>query len=126
MKKVAVVEKTREDDTDVGSSEINSIEVKSIKAEDKCTIDHAQATVEQIARLQKLLGDNDDLFAKHDYDKGRTDLIQARINVTNETPIRKKPYAVPLALREAVKKQIEDFTKNGIIKKVIHLGHSHW
>ena len=114
---IGIIEKTSEADIDINLSELNHIELNNIKAEDKCVIHHAQATADQIAQLQKLLEDNDDLFAKHDYDIGRTELIEARIKVTNETPIRKKPYAVPLALREAVKKQIEDLVENGVIRE---------
>ena len=71
----------------------------------------------KLGYCKKLINDNDDLFAKHDYDIGRTDYLKARIKLNDETPIRKKPYPVPLALREAVDKQIKDLVENGIIRE---------
>ena len=116
---VAMVEHIQEADI-ISSSHINNnhgvIEVNTINSDDKCVIHNDLATSRQIELIQTLIDANDDLFAKHDYDIGRTDLIEARIKLTDETPIRKKPYSVPLVLRDQVKKQIGDLVDNGIIR----------
>ena len=55
-----MIEKTSEED--INDTTLMVIEVNSISANDKCVMHNEHATQEQIAQLQKLLDDNDDLL----------------------------------------------------------------
>ena len=48
---------------------------------------------------------------------GRTNVIEHRIILTTDKPIRQCPYRIPQAYREKVKKEIEEMEENGIIRK---------
>jgi hypothetical protein len=48
---------------------------------------------------------------------GCTNLAEHNIDTGDTRPIRQKPYRIPFARREAVKKEKEDMLKNGIIKQ---------
>ena len=47
---------------------------------------------------------------------GCTDLIQHKIELISEEPFRKRPYVIPHALRETMKKEIDDMLTNNIIE----------
>ena len=79
-------------------------------------INDSLITEKEKQQLIDLLDENEDLFAKHDYDIGRTELIEARIKTSDEIPIRKKPYGVPLALRDKVDQQINQLLQHGVIR----------
>ena len=90
--------------------------VDSSDSEGGYNINTEHVTPAQLIELSELIEANADLFAQHDYDIGRTDLLEARIKTTDEIPIRRKPYAVPLALRDQVNQQIHELVQNGIIR----------
>ena len=39
---------------------------------------------------------------------GETDVIQHRVNLTHDTPIRSKPYPLPKALREELWNEVDN------------------
>ena len=79
-------------------------------------------TAEQNKQLKDLLDQNSDIFAKHDFDLGKTDLMHARIDTGNADPVRKKPYRIPFAYRSEVKDQIQEMIK----AKLISPSNSEW
>ena len=66
-------------------------------------------------RIKELLEKHSDIFAKHDYDLGRTNLIEAHIETGDARPIRKRMFRTPFAHREEVKRQIHEMLKAGLI-----------
>jgi transposase InsO family protein len=79
-------------------------------------------TPDQHQQLVELLKRNTDIFAKHDFDIGRTNLMKAKIETGNSYPVRKKPYRTPFAYREEVKEQIDEMLK----AKLISPSNSSW
>ncbi|BFZ02581.1 hypothetical protein BsWGS_05620 [Bradybaena similaris] len=48
---------------------------------------------------------------------GKTTSIQHKIVLTSDTPVRSKPYPIPLHYREAVQKEIQELLQLGIIEE---------
>ena len=46
---------------------------------------------------------------------GKTDMIEHKIELTDNNPVRSRPYPLPCALRENLKREIEDMLSLGII-----------
>jgi transposase InsO family protein len=46
-----------------------------------------------------------------------TDLVEHEIHVGNARPIKRPPYKVPYALRDEMKRQVDDMLKRGIIRE---------
>ena len=46
---------------------------------------------------------------------GRTDLVDLELTLTDDTPIRSKPYPVPLAKEHVIEEEISEMLKSGII-----------
>ena len=69
---------------------------------------------EQKNKLQNLVNEFSDVFSNQ---PGRTNVIEHRIILTTNKPIRQCPYRIPQAYREKVKKEIEEMEENGIIRK---------
>ncbi len=66
-------------------------------------------------QLIELLDRNDNIFAKHDFDIGQTNLMEADLNLENETPIRTKPFRTPFAYRVEIQNQLSEYLKAGLI-----------
>ena len=48
---------------------------------------------------------------------GTTSLIEHRVNLTSSTPVRTRPYVVPFAVRESLRKDIEEMLDMGVIRQ---------
>ena len=48
---------------------------------------------------------------------GKTDMIEHKIELTDNNPVRSRPYPLPYALRENLKREIEDMLSLEIIRK---------
>ena len=48
---------------------------------------------------------------------GKTDMIEQKIELTDNNPVRSRPYPLPYALRENLKRKIEDMLSLGIIRE---------
>ena len=48
---------------------------------------------------------------------GTTDLVQHRIKLTSDEPVRSRPYPVPYSMRESLRKDIADMIKMGVIRE---------
>jgi len=79
------------------STKLKSCDVKKY---DKPTVNSPNLTPEERKRFTKLLRKYDHLFAKHEYDLGKTHIIEHEIPLLDETPIKQRPYKIPYALQE--------------------------
>lgn len=79
-------------------------------------IEKVSVPEEYRAQMEKLLRDNEDLFAATDLELGRTDAIKMKIDTGDHPPIRVKPYRTPLNKRPVVDKAIEDMLVADIIR----------
>jgi len=82
---------------------------------DLVDLKHSGLDKTQEQSLLKLLNEYDDLFAKHDYDIGRTDIIRHSIEIPDTKPIYQRPYRLPASRKEIVEKSISNMLDHGII-----------
>ena len=47
---------------------------------------------------------------------GETDLIQHQIKLTDETPIRCKPYPLPYAMRDELRNEVDTILEIGVVR----------
>jgi hypothetical protein len=86
---------------------------------------HPCETHEDVQFGENLLGDQkkqaSDLiqqFQEIFTDKpGRTNLVEHRVCLTSEDPIRSKPYSVPYTVRESLKNEIREMMRLGVIRE---------
>ena len=48
---------------------------------------------------------------------GKTDMIEHKIELTDNNPVRSRPYPLPYAMRENLKREIQDMISLGIIRE---------
>lgn len=72
-----------------------------------------ELTVEENKQLQELLSEYEDIFS--DVPKV-TNIIEHKVITKTDEPIYKRPYPVPYALRDKVKKEIDDMLAAGIVE----------
>ncbi|XP_072048962.1 LOW QUALITY PROTEIN: uncharacterized protein [Amphiura filiformis] len=63
--------------------------------------------------VKRILGDYKDVLTDI---PGKTNLGEHKINLTDNEPVRKKPYPIPHALRVKVKQEVQSMMKMGIIE----------
>ena len=68
---------------------------------------------EEKRQVEALLVEFSDIFTDV---PGLTDLVQHKIVLTDDEPVRKKPYPIPYALREAVRSEVGEMLQLGIIE----------
>ena len=56
------------------------------------------------------------LFAEHNLDLGRTDVVKHQINKGDSRPIKQQPKRIPAHLTEQVSKNIDEMLAEGVIK----------
>ena len=47
---------------------------------------------------------------------GETDVIQHRVKLTDDTPIRCKPYPLPYAMREELWNEVDSMLEMGVVR----------
>ena len=67
----------------------------------------------QRAQLQNLLEEYEEVFRNQ---LGRTSMAEHRIITENASPIRLPPYRIPHAHRNAVRVELDEMLKDGIIE----------
>ena len=78
------------------------------------SIEHA--TTDQASIIKSLLIEFQDIFSKHPYDVGHTDLVQHTINVGDARSIKQAPRRLPPTKRVEVLNEIEKMHKAGLIQ----------
>lgn len=73
--------------------------------------------IHQRERLLKLLLSYSDIFSKSMETIGESDLIQPRIELMHEEPVRVRPFKTPQALKPILKEQLDQLLKAGIIRE---------
>ena len=118
LKKGNVVARVEALDQEINVNEVVSVVEPINEKSENLKLDRSSyplLTDEQFWQLQNLLTENHDVFAKHSWDLGKTNLITGHIDTGNHPPVRMKPYRTPIAYREEVSKQIDSMLKAGII-----------
>ncbi|GBN55760.1 Retrovirus-related Pol polyprotein from transposon 17.6 [Araneus ventricosus] len=111
---LASVEPVYEDSREEYINVINSNDKNDINWEEKLNLDNLGG--EERAKLLSLLNKYKSVFAQSLKDLGSCDIVQHEINLTDNLPVRQKPYRVPYALKDEMKKQINTLLDAGIIQ----------
>lgn len=77
---------------------------------------NSNPTHTQRSALIDLFKEFHDIFAKSDSDLGKANLVEHHINTGDATPIKQKPYRIPLNLRYAVKQEINRMLDIGVVE----------
>ena len=72
--------------------------------------------IQNDVNIQNILKEYDDIFMKHKWDVGKTELIKHEI-LTNSKPIVMNPRRQPYHLIEKINKNVQEMEDNGIISK---------
>ena len=68
---------------------------------------------EQKRKIHNVFLDHQNVFAKDEFDIGRTNLVEHTIDTGNSRPVKQPPRRMPLAFAGEDRKAIEKFTKQG-------------
>ncbi|GBM50226.1 hypothetical protein AVEN_82178-1 [Araneus ventricosus] len=72
---------------------------------------------EQRTAVKELLQEFQNLFSTSDFDVGRCNMTQHRINTGNHPPIKQYPRRLPLAKKEEAERLVKEMVDNGIIEE---------
>ena len=81
--------------------------VQNVKLGDKLTKTQQEEMMNTLSRHEEVCLDI----------PGKTNIIKHKIELTENNPIRPRPYPLPYAMRENLKKEIEDMLSLGIIRE---------
>lgn len=104
-------------------SENNLKSVGSVLNEPVCpkniNLDDLQMKQEHKYRsdIEKVILENQDLFASKDSDLGHTDTVKMKIDTGNNPPIRLRPYRTPLQNTETIDNAIDEMLDAGVISR---------
>ena len=73
-------------------------------------------STEEQTRIRKLLIQYQDVFSKHEFDLGRTHLVEHRIDTGDAKPIAQPPRRVPFAFADAEKERIEKMLEAKLVR----------
>ena len=78
------------------------------------TIDHVNVNPElSVVQIRELLCEFSDVFSSN---PGLTDLVEHKVELECDRPVRCKTYSVPFALQDVVEQEIEQMLEMGIIE----------
>ena len=69
---------------------------------------------EQQNEIMRVLGKREEIFTDI---PGKTSIIEHRVHLVDDRPIRCKPYALPYALRGKIREEIQEKINTGIIRE---------
>ena len=75
-----------------------------------------ELTAEQRTNVRNLLVKYDDIFSKHEYDIGRTHLVEYHIDTGSSRPIRQPLRRQPLKHLDAIDENVSSMLEHGIIE----------
>jgi len=88
---------------------------KGTKKEGKYTIGNMTKAQEQ--ELENLLKRYEDIFAKDEYDLGRTDIVKHEIDTGDCKPIKQAAYKVNPHKKKIIEDEVKKMFKKGVIRK---------
>ena len=98
-------------------TKMERIESTPTKYYDQIEIKGDGLTRGQVEELKQLLAQYDEVLAKHEYDFGQTSLVKHTIPLTEEQPIKQRPYRIPYNLQSTVQEQVKAMEEQNIIRK---------
>ena len=80
--------------------------VRDVKLGDELPEDQRRVLMDLVQRYPDVLTDM----------PGETDVIQHQIRLTDDTPIRCKPYPLPYAMREELRNEVDTMLEMGVVR----------
>ena len=113
---VAIIDDNQDDNVDLeGTDSFSNIVLPSLEKTE--TVSDVKVCNDlsdsQKCEVRTLLNDFSDLFSDV---PGKTECVEHKIQLTNQVPIRLKPYPLPFASEEIVKNEVDNMLKAGVIK----------
>ena len=106
--------------TNMGKVEVYIIdehkELKVRKLYEPLEVKTTTLTQKQQQKFTALLWKYEEIFAKHEFDIGTSNILQHKIDLTSTNPIKQRPYRVPHALQGECNRQVDEWLKHGIIQ----------
>lgn len=114
--RIGMVEITNKLETAKRIDAMNSDEPKNeLRNDIKKIIEEEKLTEIEKEKLNELLNEFIEIFAKSKMDIGFTGIVQHTIDTQNNAPIKQKPYRIPYALEGIAMKEVEDLLQKEII-----------
>lgn len=76
-----------------------------------------ELSAEEVAKVEKLLLDNRDVFSTGDFDIGHTMKVKHRVDLTDEVPFKQRHRSIPPSMYEEVKAHLQQLLEHGIISQ---------
>lgn len=113
---VAVIQAEMDDDSDenMSSEELLYLPPLSSKETAKDVKISQDLDEEQTTKIKRILGNYRDVLTDI---PGKTNIGEHSIKLTDDEPIRQKPYPIPHAVRDEVRKEIDTMLEMGIIRQ---------
>ena len=87
-----------------------------VRPGDRAKLDDSMLNIKEKQQLKSLLNEFEDIIGENISELGRTKIVQHVIEtLPGVSPIRSKPYNIPIGLRAEVKAQLDEMQKQGLI-----------
>ena len=97
-------------------STVNSI-IKNNQSKDKLNLNDLDVPQQYRSKIEKLVLQNQDLFANKDSELGHTETVKMQVDVGNNEPIKMRPYRTPIKNREVIDKAIDEMLDADVIRR---------
>ena len=97
-------------------STVNSV-IKNNHSKDKLNLNDLDVPQQYRSKIEKLVLQNQDLFANKDSELGHTETVKMQVDVGNNEPIKMRPYRTPIKNREVIDKAIDEMLDADVIRR---------
>ena len=97
-------------------STVNSV-IKNNQSKDKLNLNDLDVPQQYRSKIEKLVLQNQDLFANKDSELGHTETVKMQVDVGNNEPIKMRPYRTPIKNREVIDKAIDEMLDADVIRR---------
>ena len=97
-------------------STVNSV-IKNNQSKDKLNLNDLDIPQQYRSKIEKLVLQNQDLFANKDSELGHTETVKMQVDVGYNEPIKMRPYRTPIKSREVIDKAIDEMLDADVIRR---------
>ena len=97
-------------------STVNSV-IKNDQSKDKLNLNDLDVPQQYRSKIEKLVLQNQDLFANKDSELGHTETVKMQVDVGNNEPIKMRPYRTPIKNREVIDKAVDEMLDADVIRR---------
>ena len=97
-------------------STVNSV-IKNNQSKDKLNLNDLDVPQQYRSKIEKLVLQNQDLFANKDSELGHTKTVKMQVDVGNNEPIKMRPYRTSIKTREVIDKAVDEMLDADVIRR---------